>query len=59
MAKPFIPDCYHKIQSFMNISHNSFELDINKFKNTKINKPKIIFKRIPDTEIRNLKARFG
>ena len=59
MAKPFIPDCYDKIQSFMNISHNSFELDINKFKNTKINKPKIIFKRIPNTEIRQLKQKYG
>jgi methionyl-tRNA synthetase len=59
MVKPFIPDCYDKIQSFMNISHNSFALDINKFKNTKINKPKIIFKRIPNIEIRQLKQKYG
>ena len=59
IGRPFIPDCCNKIQQFLNIKHDDIILDINKFKNTKINKPDIIFKRIPETEINILKSKFS
>jgi len=59
MCKPFIPDCSQKIQSFMNIEYNSFELEINKFKGVKINKPKIIFQRLSKQEIDNLRLKYN
>lgn len=59
MSRPFIPDCSKQIQSFLNVNHNNLELDINKFKGTKINKSKIIFKRIPKNEIIELKKKYG
>lgn len=59
MAKPFIPECSDKIQSYMNISYNSLDLEINKFSGSKVNKPKIIFKRISENEIEELKSKYG
>ena len=59
MCSPIMPDCYNKIQTMLNISESDFLFNVNKFSGTKINKPSIIFKRIPESEIKNLKLKFG
>ena len=59
MAQPFIPECSKKIQNFLNVNEYDFEFEMNKYKNVAINKPEIIFKRIPEVKIKELKSKFG
>ena len=58
MCSPIMPDCCDQIQNMLNVSENNFDFEVNKFSGTKINKPSIIFKRIPETEIDKLKSKF-
>jgi methionyl-tRNA synthetase len=59
LGLPFIPDSCNKLQNILNIKCSEYEFDINQFVGCTLNKPEILFKRVPQDKLDELKSKFN
>jgi len=59
LGMPFIPDSCCKIQNILNIKCDEYSFDINQFVGCTLNKPEILFKRVPQDKLDELTSKFN
>ena len=59
LGLPFIPDSCNKIQNILNIKCDEYEFNINQFVGSTLNKPEILFKRVSQDKLDELKSKFN